>query len=388
MSTPTTQTPQHLPGFHAVVPAGGAGTRLWPLSRQGHPKFLHDLTGTGRTMVQATWDRLLPLAGEAGVVVVTGGAHAEAVAGQLPGLSRAGLLVEPSARNSAAAIGLAAAVVLRQDPDAVIGSFAADHVITAEPVFHAAVAEAVAAAREGWLVTIGIDPTAPSTGFGYISVGEALALDGAPSLRRVVEFVEKPDAATAERYLAEGWRWNAGMFVVRAATLLELFAEHEPDLAAGLSRIAAAWGTAEQDEVLAATWPQLPSVPIDTSVAEPAAAAGRVAVVPGAFGWDDVGDWSSLLELLERARSQDGAGPTATGDDVADLHVLGDAPVLGRQASGVVVPGGGRAVVVAGLSDVVVVDTPDALLVTTRDKAQDVKHLVDLLKREGRTDLV
>lgn len=388
-SQPSAQpSAQPLPGFHAVVPAGGAGTRLWPLSRQGHPKFLHDLTGTGRTMVQATWDRLLPLCGTSGVVVVTGGAHADAVSGQLPDLDRTGLLVEPSARNSAAAIGLAAAVVLRQDPEAVIGSFAADHVITDEPVFHAAVAEAVAAAREGWLVTIGIDPTGPSTGFGYISVGEGLPVDGAPSLHRVVEFVEKPDAPTAERYLAEGWKWNAGMFVVRAATLLELFETHEPALAEGLRTIAAAWGTPEQDEVLAATWPLLPSVPIDTSVAEPAAAAGRVAVVPGAFGWDDVGDWASLLELLERARTEGSTAPAATGDDVADLHVLGAGTVLGRHASGVVVPGSGRTVVVAGLPDVVVVDTPDAVLVTTRDKAQDVKHLVDLLKQQGRTDLV
>ncbi|MFC3689348.1 mannose-1-phosphate guanylyltransferase [Aquipuribacter hungaricus] len=376
---------QQLTGFHAVVPAGGAGTRLWPLSRAARPKFLHDLTGGGRTLVQATWDRLVPLTGEAGMVVVTGGSHAVAVARQLPGLREEGLLVEPAPRNSAAAIGLAAAVVAASDPDAVIGSFAADHVIADEEVFHAAVAEAVAAAREGWLVTIGIDPTGPSTGFGYVHVGERLDVEGAPSLHRVAEFVEKPDAETAARYVEAGWRWNAGMFVVRAATLLEMLDELEPALAAGLRTIGAAWGTPEQDEVLAATWPGLASVPIDTAVAEPAALAGRVAVVPGAFRWDDVGDWTSLGDLL----AQDGARTAPVGEQVDGLLVLGDTSrVLGRHASGVVVPASGRTVVVAGLQDVVVVDTLDAVLVTTRGHAQGVKHVVDLLKGEGRSDLV
>jgi mannose-1-phosphate guanylyltransferase len=374
-----------LPGFHAVVPAGGAGTRLWPLSRSARPKFLHDLTGGGRTLIQATWDRLVPLAGEGGMVVVTGAAHAVAVARQLPGLHEDDLVVEPAPRNSAAAIGLAAAVLAERDPDAVIGSFAADHVIGDDAVFHAAVAEAVAAAREGWLVTIGIDPTHPSTGFGYIHVGDPLDVAGAPSLARVEEFVEKPDAATAESYVAEGWRWNAGMFVVRAGVLLELLEENEPELAAGLRRIAAAWSTEQREEVLAATWPGLASVPIDTAVAEPAAAAGRVAVVPGAFRWDDVGDWTSLADLL----GSDVTAAVPAGDGAEGLLVLGDAGrVVGKDATGVVVPNGGRLVVVAGIQDVVVVDTLDAVLVTTRERAQEVKHVVDILKREGRTDLV
>ncbi|MBC7638243.1 MAG: mannose-1-phosphate guanylyltransferase, partial [Rhodoferax sp.] len=154
------------PGFYAVVPAGGAGTRLWPLSRAGHPKFLHDLTGTGATLLQSTWQRLAPLADA--VLVVTGTSHAAAVARQLPGLAEADLLVEPSPRDSTAAIGLAAALVARRDPDAVIGSFAADHVIGDQAVFAAAVAEAVAVARTGRLVTVGITPTFAATGFGYV----------------------------------------------------------------------------------------------------------------------------------------------------------------------------------------------------------------------------
>ncbi|MGF1661020.1 MAG: mannose-1-phosphate guanylyltransferase, partial [Kineosporiaceae bacterium] len=287
-----------LPGFHAVVPAGGAGTRLWPLSRAARPKFLHDLTGSGRTLVQATWDRLVPLAGERGVLVVTGASHAVAVARQLPGLDEANLLVEPASRNSAAAIGLAAAIVSRRDAHAVIGSFAADHVIRDVPRFHAAVVEAVAASRDDLLVTIGIAPTGPSTAFGYIDPGDPLDLPGAPTARRALAFVEKPDAGTAERYVAEGWRWNAGMFVARAGLIVELLREHRPELAGGLEAIAGAWETDRREEVLAATWPGLPSVAIDHAVAEPAAREGRVAVVPADFGWDDVGDWTSLGDLL------------------------------------------------------------------------------------------
>jgi mannose-1-phosphate guanylyltransferase len=284
-------------GFYAVVPAGGAGTRLWPLSRAGSPKFLHDLTGSGSTLLRSTWDRLAPLA-EA-VCVVTGTAHAAAVARQLPDLAEADLLVEPSPRDSTAAIGLAAAVVLRRDPEAVIGSFAADHVIGDQAVFAQAVAEAVAVARTGRLVTVGITPTHAATGFGYVRAGDALDVPGAPSALQVSDFVEKPDAATAARYVASGeYLWNAGMFVVRASTLLELLDEHQPALAEGLRAIADAWDDPSREDVLGAVWPTLPKIAIDYAVAEPAAAAGRVAVVPGTFGWDDVGDFDFLAALL------------------------------------------------------------------------------------------
>ena len=365
-----------LPGFRAVVPAGGAGTRLWPLSRAGAPKFLHDLTGGGRSLLQATWDRLVPLAGPEGVVVVTGTAHQAAVGAQLPGLAPGSLLVEPSPRDSMAAIGLAAAVLLRRDPDVVLGSFAADHVITDVPVFEDAVRQAVVTARQGWVVTIGIEPTLPATGFGYIRAGAPLDIDQAPLARRVDTFVEKPDVATAQRYLIEGgYRWNAGMFVSRADVLLHRLGVEHPDLRDGLVRIAAAWDGPSRDDVLAEVWPGLEKIAIDHAVAEPAAAAGAVAVVPGAFGWDDVGDWSSLAALLP------GAAETTV--------VLGDeSSVTALDGSGVVVPGSGRHVAVVGLEDAVVVDTPDAVLVTTREHAQRVKAVVDALRAEGRGDLL
>lgn len=365
-----------LPGFRAVVPAGGAGTRLWPLSRASAPKFLHDLTGSGRSLLQATWDRLVPLAGPDGVVVVTGAAHREAVAAQLPGVRSRHLLVEPSPRDSMAAIGLAAAVLLRDDPDVVIGSFAADHVIGDLPLFHDAVGQSVAAAREGWIVTIGIEPTSPATGFGYIRAGTPLEVPGAPLARRAAAFVEKPDVLTAQEYLDDGgYRWNAGMFISRADVLLDRLAVEHRGLRDGLCRIAAAWDGPRREEVLEQTWPRLETIAIDHAVAEPAAAAGAVAVVPGGFTWDDVGDWSSLASLLPAA-----ARSTA---------VVGDASAVTALAgSGIVVPRSGRLVAVVGMQDVVVVDTPDALLVTTRAEAQRVKAVVEALREAGREDLL
>jgi mannose-1-phosphate guanylyltransferase len=362
--------PSEVEGFWAVIPAGGAGTRLWPLSRASSPKFLHDLTGTGRSLLQSTWDRLTPLTGD-NVMVVTGVLHEDAVRAQLPGLATANLLAEPSPRDSMAAIGLAAAVLERRDPGAVIGSFAADHVIGDAEAFRACVREAVAVARQDYVVTIGIEPTHPATGFGYIHVGDALQVEGAPRALAVREFVEKPDAATAGAWLATGeYRWNAGMFVVRASVLLDLLATYQPELASGLRLLAA------EPDRLDEMWPVLTKIAIDHAVAEPAAADGRVAVVPGDFGWDDVGDFSSLGSLV------------ADTADVPGLKVLGPRDhVVVNDARGLVVPGSGRTVAVLGLDDIVVVDTPDAVLVTTRARAQEVKSLVDELKGRGRTDL-
>ena len=348
----------------AVVPAGGAGTRLWPMSRAAHPKFLLDLTDSGRTLIQTTVDRLTPLVG-ARVVVVTGAAHQKAVQVQLPGVDR--VIAEPSARDSMAAIGLAAAQLELEDPEALIGSFAADHVITDEAAFAACVTEAAGVAAEGLLVTIGIEPTHASTGFGYIRGGDALP--GFPTARMVAEFVEKPDAERAEAYVRSGeYRWNAGMFLVGATALLDLLAENHPELAAGLRSIAA------DPSLLEEKWPGLTRIAIDHAVAEPAAAAGRVAMVPGPFTWEDIGDFSALAEM------------TAPGP--SRVKVLGDTSlVVSHGASGLVVPASGRKVAVVGLEDVVVVDTGDALLVTSYAHAQDVKAIVDQLKQDGRADL-
>ena len=354
-------------GFWAVIPAGGAGTRLWPLSRAASPKFLLDLTGSGRSLLQETVQRLEPLAGDR-CVVVTGRAHEAAVREQLPSLPADATVAEPSGRDSMAAIGLAAALLERRNPDAVMGSFAADHVITDRDSFRAAVRRAVDAAREDLLVTLGIEPTHPATAFGYIHLGGLLAgLDG---VHRVEEFVEKPSAEAAAGYLAGGeHRWNAGIFVVRPTVLLDLLARWHPDFAAGLRAIARDPGSLE------VLWPTLPTIALDHAVAEPAAGIGQVAVVPVACGWSDLGDFDALAALLEAGDGR----PAVLGDDQL---------VQAVDASGLVVTGRGRVVAVVGLDDVVVVDTPDALLVTTRGRAQDVKRVVGRLRDAGRGDLV
>ena len=352
--------------FWAVIPAGGAGTRLWPLSRAGTPKFLHDLTGSGRSLLQQTTDRLRPLAAGR-LLVVTGAAHRDAVLRQLPELPSEDVLAEPSPRDSMAAVGWAAALLERRDPDAVMGSFAADHVIADPDRFEEAVRLAVAAAAEGWLVTLGIAPTHPATGFGYVRQGEPLA--GHPGVHHAVEFVEKPAADVARRYVSSGdFRWNAGMFVVRPGVLLDLLAEQDPAFATALRRLAAA------PDRLSTEWPGLPRIALDHAVAEPAAAAGRVAVVPADPGWEDIGDFDALAGLL----AGDEQGPTVLGDP---------ALVRALAASGLVVPGSGRLVSVVGLDDVVVVDTPDAVLVTSRAHAQRVRDVVAGLTRDGRDEL-
>jgi len=277
---------REIPGFYVVIPAGGAGTRLWPLSREGYPKFLLDLTLKGRSLIQATWDRLLPLSSASRTTVVAGPAHVKSIHEQLPDLLPHNLFCEPGAKDSMAAIGLAAAVLAQRDPEAVIGSFAADHMISGDEAFLSAVAEAVEVARKDYLVTIGIAPSHPSTGFGYVRLGEKLGMKEAPNARLVSSFKEKPDARTAASYIATGkYRWNAGMFVIKATFLLQLLKEYKSDMHDALVKVASVWedGTARQN-ALNAVWPTLEKIPIDNAVAEPAAAEGRVAVVPATFG--------------------------------------------------------------------------------------------------------
>jgi len=363
------QADREIPGFWVVVPAGGVGSRLWPLSREAHPKFLLDLTQSGRSLLQATWDRLLPLCSPSRLMIVTGNVHAQPVQTQLPDLLPANLLCEPSPKDSAAAIGLSAVVLARRDPEAVMGSFAADHMISGDEAFLTAVTEAVNTARNDFLVTIGIAPSHPATGFGYIRLGELLGLKDAPNARKVLQFKEKPDARTASQYLSTGsYSWNGGMFVVKAKFLVELLKENAPELHAGLQKIAAVWDDDKaREQAFSDIWPSLPKIAIDNAVAEPAAAAGKVAVVKATFGWDDVGDFGSLSDLLPAESNQ--------------ARILGNPSLvlLEQVAGGIVVPAAGRLVACLGVDDLVIVDTPDALLVTTRARSQEVKRVVKLL---------
>ena len=353
----------------AVVPAGGSGTRLWPLSRAARPKFLLPLLGD-RSLLQQTVDRISSVVPPERTLVVCGPAHAAPVARQLPGLPERNVLVEPSPRGSGPAIALATALIFRRDPGAIVGSFAADHEVSNLPVFHAALRTGIQAAREGWLVTIGLAPTRPETAFGYIERSDdivASTRDG--SAYRAARFVEKPSPETAAEYVASGrFLWNASMFVWQAQALLDEVARLQPDLHAGVSRIAAVWGTPEQDQVAAEVWSELAESTIDQGILEQ---ADRIAVVPADFGWSDVGDWNNLGELIER----DDSGNSVRGDVVQS-----------QTRNSVVWSETGRLVALVGLENIAVVDTEDALLVVDRDDAQEVRRIVELLKimrREG-----
>jgi mannose-1-phosphate guanylyltransferase len=256
-----TETEAAFEGFTSVIPAGGVGSRLWPLSRADAPKFLHDLTGSGHSLLRDTWDRLLPIAGAERIMVVTGRAHRAAVEAELPELLDRNVVLESEPRDSSAAIGLAAAILRRRDPNVIVGSFAADHVIRDVRGFRRAVTEAVAVARAGYISTIGISPTEAAVGFGYIHCGDPLSIDGAPSALAVDSFVEKPDLATAEGYLDSGdYLWNGGMFIARADVLLEQLGASKPELLAGLEELAAAWDTPDRGAVVDRVWPGLEKI--------------------------------------------------------------------------------------------------------------------------------
>ena len=357
--------------FWAVIPAGGSGTRLWPLSRSGKPKFLLPLLGD-RSLIQQTVGRLGELAPIERTLVICGPAHAVSVGRQLPELPESRIVVEPAPKGSGPAIALAAAIIARYDPDAVMGSFAADHEVRDQAAFEAAVRTGIAAARSGdWLVALGLTPTRPETGYGYIERSDQVVYYGAEGTAyRALRFVEKPDLARATEYVESGhFAWNASMFIWRVKTLLDQLAHWQPALLAAVTEIAAAWDTPEQEEVLARCWSGLESISIDEGVMEH---APRVAVVPAVIGWSDIGDWHGLGELMPA----DSAGNSLRGNV---LPIASERNVLWSESD--------RTIVTLGMSDTIVVDTGDAVLVAPRSRAQDVRRAVDALKAQKREEL-
>jgi mannose-1-phosphate guanylyltransferase len=354
--------------LYSTILAGGSGTRLWPLSRAGRPKFLHPLTGTDRSLLQATVDRLAPLSPAAQVYVVTGVAHAAAIASQLPQVPAANILAEPSPKDSCAAVSLASAVLARRDPDAIMAAFSADHLIGDQDRFTQAILHAADAARDGYLSTIGIRPAHAEVRFGYLKLGEDVTADA----RKVSEFKEKPSREVAAGYLESGqYLWNAGIFVFAVRTFLEELRRQRPQLSDGISRIADAWDSPARDEVLAQVWPGLEKISVDYGVFEAAAAEGKVATVPADVAWSDVGDFDSLAESL----------PT---DESGNLLITGDSLVVARDVKdSVIVSTTGKVIAIVGLDNVVVADTDDALLVCDRSRAQEVKQVVDELRSRG-----
>jgi mannose-1-phosphate guanylyltransferase len=316
--------------------------------------------------------RLAPLVTEDRVLVVTGEHLAEATAKAVPGVPQAQILREPAPRNTAPCIAWATATIGRMDPDAVVAVLPSDHFIEDEPAFRRVLESALDTAATGRVTTVGIVPTRPETGYGYIEVGEPLAAGSAA--RSVVRFVEKPDRARAESFVAGGRHlWNAGMFFFRASDMAKLIAEHLPDVASGVAKIEAAAqkGDAEADIVVKDVFPTLRSISIDHGVMEKAAG---LAVVPGDFGWNDVGSWQSAWELASRDEAGNGLAPGAVAIDAKNNLV--------RTLTGK------KVVALVGVNDLVVVETEDAILVIPRERAQDVRLVVDALKAAGRQELL
>ena len=354
--------------LHAIILAGGSGTRFWPLSRMKRPKQFLKLV-TGRPLLAETFHRVEALCPAARTWVVCGEDHQEGVRAALPELPPAHLLVEPAARNTAPAIGLAAIHALREDPDAMLVVLPSDHHVARPEAFRAALALAARAAEGGDLLTLGIRPTRPETGYGYLRRGDPRQ-SGAFA---VEAFVEKPDAATAERYLQDSaYCWNAGIFVFRADAILGALGRHMPAVREGLERIAEALRHGDARAAAREAFPRMPSISIDYGVLEPEATSSRrIALVPGDFGWSDVGSFAALPEV----RALDARGNALAGDALAldcdDCVVLSE---------------GDRLVAAVGLRGLCIVDAGDALLVVPRDRAQDVRSAVEALRKQGRLD--
>ncbi len=352
---------------HAVIMAGGSGTRLWPLSRAERPKQLLDVVaeegGGAHSLLAEAFARLQAVLPTAQIWVCTAARYADQVRAALPELGADRLVLEPTARDTANAVGLAAALVADVDPDAELAVVSADHVIRPVDRFAAALRTAydVLADRPDALVTLGISPTAPATGFGYVHRGAPTEVPGAAE---VVAFREKPDRATAEAYLASGeYLWNSGMFVWRARTVLDALAEHLPESAAGLTRVVAAPAGPARDEVLAEVFPTLPKISVDYAVLEPAAAEpGRVVVVDLDVSWLDVGSWPALAHTLDA----DGAGNAVRGLVVA-LDSTGNVVLSDDPA---------HLVALVGVRDSVVVHTADVTMVCPIADAEQVKRLL------------
>jgi mannose-1-phosphate guanylyltransferase len=349
----------------AIVMAGGVGTRLWPLSRRRSPKQLLALTGE-TSLLQQTVARLGSLLKPHDIYVITSQAHVRATQEQLPDLPADNVLGEPLARSTAVAAALATAFA-RRESDEVALVLPADHFVSDEAAFEGALREAARAAERGYLVTLGVVPTHPATGYGYIKVGQRLH-EAVPTAL-VERFVEKPEAERASAFLDEGgYLWNAGVFAWRVYAFRQALERFQPDLAAAMDRIAALHRTPGWMSDVREIVEGLPAIQIDVGIAEPAAAEGRVAVVPLEAGWSDIGSWSALLEALS---AKSGASLVASGQH------------LDRGSERVLVHGGDRLVVTVGLHDVIIVDTPDALLVCARDRAEEIKPVLDDIARKA-----
>lgn len=355
---------------YGVIMAGGGGTRFWPLSRQKTPKQLLNLSGK-ELMVNEAVERMATVIGKSNIFIVTADVQAPSMLTATQGkVFPRNILAEPAARNTAACIGYSAMEILRKYGDGVMIITPADHYIEDVPalteIFKTAI---ITAEAEDKLVTIGLKPTFPSTGFGYIKYDADI--EGA--VKPVVEFREKPNEETAKSYVESGeYAWNSGMFIWKASLILDKLREYTPDIYQDLKTIGDAMNTASEQEVLHEVYPNIRKISIDYAVMEPCAAKGDVLVIPGDCGWNDVGSWD-MMDILHE--------PDESGN-----VFLGDVTAIGVSDS--VIYSSGRIVTALDVNNIVIVETADAVMVCRKDKAQDVKQIVDALKEAERDELL
>ena len=346
--------------FRPVILAGGSGTRFWPRSRRARAKQVLALDGE-RSMIQQTVERLKPLAAAEKTWVITNEFLAQEIADQLTGVPRHQIIEEPAARNTAPACGLAAFLIERENPSAVLGVFPSDHVIDN-------------------IVVLGIEPTRPETGYGYIETGEETTDDGALRVRR---FTEKPNLNRAQEFVASGnYYWNSGMFLWSAKTLANAVREHLPEMAPLLEKIASCFGTPQFDEVFREIYPKCENISVDYAVLEPRSAKGEQAshlfCLPAEFAWNDLGSWASLYEYQMETRLRgDGDGNVAESDGHLTIEA-GNNYIYSPK----------KFVALVGVENLVIVDTEDALLIVHRDHSQDVGKVVKELGLSGREELI
>ena len=350
----------------AVIMAGGRGERFWPKSRNNRPKQFLSLTSDGETMIQKTVKRLSPLVSAEDIFIVTNAAYADLVNDQLPDVPRENILCEPCARNTAPCIAFAAAIIQKKYGDAMMLVLPSDHLIGYENIYIKTLQTAIRTAEEGNnLVTIGITPAYPETGYGYINFGKE-----AGDAYEVERFVEKPDLPTAKKYLASGkYLWNSGMFVWKASAIMYNMKQFMPEIHDGAVRIGDSYGTDSYEETLIKEFTAFTSESVDFGIMEK---ASDIYTIPGSFGWDDVGSWLAVERINET-------------DDKKNYF---DGYVIAVDSERTTVCGGKRLVAAIGTRDIVIVDTDDVLLVCSKNNTQDVKKVIAQLKEHGRNDLV
>lgn len=349
--------------YYAVILAGGGGTRLWPMSRADVPKQLLALVEES-SMFRVSVERLEPLFTPERIYVVTGEKFADAMRADAPEIPSQNFIVEPYGRNTAPAAALAASIIHKRDPQATIVLLTADHHITDKNKFRSVLTAAYKLAQDDYIVTLGISPSLPSTGFGYIQRGQAIReIDGFTGYNSL-GFTEKPDTETAIRFIRSGdYSWNSGMFIWRTDRALREFQHLQPEIYAGVMQIQPTVDTPDFEAKLHEIWDKMPSVPIDTAVMEK---TERIAVIPVDIGWSDVGSWDALFDVLDLdidGNGFKGSSPNRHTIDTKNTLIYSD-----------------KLTVTIGVEDLVIVDTPDVLMICRRDRAQDVKKVVELLR--------